>query len=395
MMAHLLPSTNPRRALVNKRAKACLVGIAAACMGCSDPSPGPAPISSSDNPPVPVIDAGQEPSNPGSLLLTLRTGEHLAAAANDAQALYLALAVTSQPPACLASGRWVRVLKDGSGATELGPLDAANTCFFDGASGPALALDADALYWVGSDSNRDAHLSSMPKTGGSAKVLWTFPGRSILSLDVDDSNSYLVDGGTYDRSYHDGAVLRVPKTGGGVETLAGNLSDPSVAWVSGQYLVWDAWTNCGGRDEGCSALTFQRMLRAGGSPELLDRVTDTGFNPSTTADGFLYYVYRGVELHRVPVAGGDDQTVDGVATVMPNQVRVSGKDIVVSDVFANLYTNQDRYVLEHFPGGFQTDRDRFNTVDIAEGGIMTSDNAAAYAEIDGAVYRIPFARPTQ
>ncbi|MBW2459622.1 MAG: hypothetical protein JRI68_34330, partial [Deltaproteobacteria bacterium] len=89
-----------------------------------------------------------------------------------------------------------------------------------------LATDAEAVFWV----DDHEHLRRVNKDGTDPQVL--LADHNLGQLTVDDTHVYLAVGGG------GGSLLRIPKTGGAVETFAGNQDGPDSIAIDADAVYW-------------------------------------------------------------------------------------------------------------------------------------------------------------
>ena len=136
----------------------------------------------------------------------------------------------------------------------------------------AIAVDAVNVYWldVGPCSTTCAPSSgrvmSVPKTGGTPTTLASGQSTQGLpdSLVVDDTSVYWIDSSnSHEDPFPTGTLLRIPKAGGTVVTLASHLG-MAAALVESQDDLY--WIEQDGVDGGFYNGEIMRLPKTGGSP---------------------------------------------------------------------------------------------------------------------------------
>ena len=145
---------------------------------------------------------------------------------------------------------------DGLGLTKISfdgtnvvPLVAA------GASSIGIAVDATDVYFIDNGA-----LSKVSKNGGPVKKLGPDVGGGSLSsnpagIALDETDVYVALGGSMRLGFADGAVIRVPKTGGPATVIASNQNDPAVIVVDETAVYW---TNTGRAQKSGSVMRYAK-----------------------------------------------------------------------------------------------------------------------------------------
>lgn len=140
----------------------------------------------------------------------------------------------------------------------------------------ALVVDATSVYWVSgtydgrdaSDSRRASLRSADKHAGGSEKVLAegsTFDSKNRdvrFGLAIDDGNLYWL-------SQHDGAVMKIAKSGGAPVVLAADQRDFTSIALGGGFVYW-GWRADSGEPVG----GIRRVPEGGGPIETLAEDVD-------------------------------------------------------------------------------------------------------------------------
>lgn len=104
-----------------------------------------------------------------------------------------------------------------------------------------VAVDGNDVYYVDLDE-----VKKISKLGGPVTVL--AKARKPRSIAVDDTHVYFTDAGP---KMIDGAIVRVAKAGGPMETLAADQDQPYRLAIHGDYVYW---TNAGRYDQSTGAI---------------------------------------------------------------------------------------------------------------------------------------------
>jgi hypothetical protein len=231
-------------------------------------------------------------------------------AADENEAAGLAVDATYIYWSRLVSGEIVRMPKTG-GAPEV---------IASGQVRPwAVAVDDARVYWAaegnavaGVDTPTGGQIASAPKAGGAITIVAPNEQRPT-TLVLDGGMIYFGDGPWGDTN---GAIKRVPKTGGAVQTLASGLD---ILWTVAVANGYVAWTEESG---------FSQVAIAGGAPVHIDGTPGTGL----ASDGTRFYYGRptndGVDL--VAVAAGDSNPVTiGSGSIATDATRLVAEAVAV------------------------------------------------------------------
>jgi hypothetical protein len=177
----------------------------------------------------------------------------------------------------------------------------------------AIAVDAANVYWL----NGEGGIGRAPIGGGALELRPTAPNGWYATLGVQGDYLY------YTRyTDWDGAVLRMPKTGGVEEVLASGQILPAGLAVDASYVYWG----------GLSEQGIQRVPLAGGTPEL--------FNLSpwvragvTMDDDYVYWLQElsgaaGRVGRRLKQGGSEEPVVVDLATYLSGGNLVLDGDYV-------------------------------------------------------------------
>ncbi len=185
-----------------------------------------------------------------------------------------------------------RATKDGTSQTELAT----------GQSGPSgIALDTESAYWL--DYFNPGKVSVIPKVGGTPIVLAT-GGTGFSRIAVDDSSVTWLD-------FYGSTVLRVPKGGGAVTTIAhleGLLSDlaldgPTVYVTAGMAVL--------------------RIDGPGSPPQMLATTSGNGARLALDGDSVYFTDPAAGLVRRVLKLGGEAETIAS-AQSRPTGIAVDG-----------------------------------------------------------------------
>jgi hypothetical protein len=115
----------------------------------------------------------------------------------------------------------------------------------------AIAVDEANVYWV----NYNGGIGRAPIGGGTVEARPTAPNGAYTTLAMQGDTLY------YTRYTDlDGAVLRMPKTGGGEEVFVGGQIYPAGLAVDATHVYWSGFSEMG----------IQRVPLTGGTPELFN-----------------------------------------------------------------------------------------------------------------------------
>ncbi|HLL56216.1 MAG TPA: putative Ig domain-containing protein, partial [Myxococcaceae bacterium] len=153
----------------------------------------------------------------------------------------------------------------------------------------------------------------------------------IQALEVDGTYLYAVSRGTGNRSFFDGAVVRMNKDGSGALALATFQHEPRGLAVAGGRVYW-------------SADGEVRSIAIDGTGGVTRVVKDGSSISSLAVDGTNLYWATGSDIRSVPLAGGSWRILAHGLTSGPRDLTVDG---------ANLYwiTDQGRVMQLAKPGG--------------------------------------------
>jgi hypothetical protein len=143
-------------------------------------------------------------------------GGHRSLAANSSQVFFMSFTGTL----------WYTEPGSGSG-TEL---------VRDQAAPSAIAVDDAAVFWATGSDTAQAVLYAQSLAGGAPSKIATGVDHPD-ALAIDEANVYVTARGT-PPSYTNGAILRVPRTGGPIEHLIDNVVDPHEIVVSGSFVLY-------------------------------------------------------------------------------------------------------------------------------------------------------------
>lgn len=159
----------------------------------------------------------------------------------------------------------------GSGVSSV-PAGGGASVFVGPASGVAIAVDVDSVYFIANTGGFKWALQSRPRTGGAATYL--ADSSNVGAIAVDDTTVYFTGW-----AGQPGSVSSVPKKGGPVTVLSTNDSFPVYVLLDPPYLYWV--------DEGQGV---KRVLETGGTPEVLVSGNVAGIGLDATS---LYYSISG------------------------------------------------------------------------------------------------------
>jgi hypothetical protein len=195
---------------------------------------------------------------------------------------------------------------------------------YKGVSIDCMALDATYLYWGQSSAQspvvRSGLIAKMPRTGGSPTVIATLPAPLYaVGIAIDGSNAYftLSTARPMVPDVPEGAVMKVPLSGGTPTMLAPSPSPGPLALASGVLYWVDRGTGPDGRVQKVgvdgSAITtlaqtnYPRLIGVDATDVFWTAEADSGPN--------------GAWLYTVPIGGG-----------MPNLVGFPAGNLVASGV---------------------------------------------------------------
>jgi hypothetical protein len=133
-----------------------------------------------------------------------------------------------------------------------------------------------------------------------------------MGVAVDDTHVYWSETGTWEPNYlYNGKIVRMPKAGGAMTTLANNGEFPRQVHSDGTSVYW--------LDNGTSDFVepahpgrVRKVAVGGGTPSVLtSSAAGNGFHRMMASDTHLYFSAGFWEIRRVPKAGGQDALVVG------------------------------------------------------------------------------------
>ena len=204
------------------------------------------------------------------------------------------------------------------------------------ATGCALALDADNVYWVTSDADAEV-LMAMPSAGGAMRALARSP-HDVTSLAVDTDNLYFASVISRGSSLngHQGSLSSVPIRGGPTVTLTTGAFNPSAIAVSGLTLYFTTlWRSNFNPDDQEPKGALMTVPVLGGLASTLvtglEDAVDVALDAKTVywAQSFGAGCTWGCVLG-VPLAGGAPITIVSNANTTQTSVRalaVKGTDV--------------------------------------------------------------------
>lgn len=169
-----------------------------------------------------------------------------------------------------------------------------------------LAIDGDELYWInhgrrGTSMNVASSIVKMKLPSGAPQVLADQLLRDNLfrtfaHIQTDETWIYLLETGTPQSLYRDGAINQLGKEGGTLTSLVSGLRSPGkLAHDESHFFVGWAHSNNDG--------AIESYTRDGLGPTMLD-VAGRGFSDLVLEGDFLFYAHKGTEIRRVPKTGG-------------------------------------------------------------------------------------------
>lgn len=223
-------------------------------------------------------------------------------------------------PAWVRGTEWpggVRCARSDDGVPPPSRPDAGPT-LMHGVFPQVIQLDATHIYFV--DGERNA-IDSALHDGSELKELATGLPR-VTDLQIDGDYIYAALWGTRNAAkeyLHDGAIVRIPKSGGAVENLVTALEAPeAIALENG----WIYWANGGTPTYASNSMkvpgSIMRIPTTGGTTETLAS-NQLGPNSLVLVDGFVHWANWGTEfgangppnggIYRVPNTGGPVEIV--------------------------------------------------------------------------------------
>ena len=191
----------------------------------------------------------------------------------------------------------LRVPRDGGVATLLTRVEGAEPYW--------MHVDATDLYFAGIHGETSADLYSISKSGAAVPRIVTHGLVTPSAFAADEESIYWVSAGTYvgETLLADGAVRRVSKAGGDVQTLASGLSFPfAIAVREGWVYFSEAGVAAGNTSAG-----LRRVPSNGGAVTNLFEGAPVG-SMAVDDENVHFAIYRLdsslVDIGRVPLAGG-------------------------------------------------------------------------------------------
>jgi hypothetical protein len=199
----------------------------------------------------------------------------------------------SSPPAGSAAGSGVGPSEALGGAT-LVTLASGQVCPW------GMAIDATSVYWTTCGDPTGGSVLKVPKVGGTITTLAT--GDRLSGIAVDATNVYWIAGSS-DAST--GAVMKVPVNGGTPTTLTSRPGPPSHIAVDDTNVYWTE--QMGG--------SVMKVPLGGGAPTV---VANSTFPWAITVDATSVY-WLGTGVMKAPKAGGPAITLTAsMGPILPN-----------------------------------------------------------------------------
>lgn len=167
--------------------------------------------------------------NTATATVVATPGEYVGGMASDGEELFISRSETSAGVSVVE----LRAVRIDTGATRT--LDTMMR------TASPVAVDATDVYYIDLDE-----VKKVPKQGGAVTVL--AKARKPRSLAVDATHVYFTDAGP---RMIDGAIDRVAKAGGALETLAADQDQPYRLTIDDTYVYW---TNAGRYDQSTGAV---------------------------------------------------------------------------------------------------------------------------------------------
>lgn len=172
-----------------------------------------------------------------------------------------------------------------------------------------IAIDKTHVYWLAQRADGRGTVQRLPKAGGTVETVVT-DLRWPLSLALDGSHVYFTAGEPYAPGWEDllappeRAVLRVRKTGGRLETVAGPRERARDVLVDDRAVYWTRLekARAGGEDWAPVRCAFRRGGKAGARAVTLDK--DACTPGSLIGDGANLYWLGDEHIVGIPRKGG-------------------------------------------------------------------------------------------
>lgn len=209
----------------------------------------------------------------------------------------------TSPTVLLAEGDTLFANDDLSGTGRLLKIDiktGSSITLSSNVSFNRMAMDGTHLYFRG--GNQFVRLA---KVGGNLQNLATTTC-SVNGIAVDTSHVYATCVGSYDfvtKTYTNGFILQVSKTGGAPTSVANQLGNPGVLLEQGGFLYWGEYSVTGQ----ASGILRKMSTNGGAITDLASNIRS--IDAMIFSNGFLYWTETSGSVRRVKTDGSQFQTL--------------------------------------------------------------------------------------
>jgi hypothetical protein len=162
-----------------------------------------------------------------------------------------------------------------------------------------MELDETHLYWVTDGIFGPSQVWRANRENAAMELLATSAGR-VYALAIDEAHVYFVE--TFETAFvGGGSVLRVPKSGGGVQTVVAGLDNPTSVAVDDTHVYFTRAFSPDGE--------VQRAPKTGGQAEVLLADVDNPWDIAVDATHLYVSEMNRSQILRAPKTGGEREVL--------------------------------------------------------------------------------------